>query len=149
MESALYSFEAARDIIKMILDKGLDHRRSLEYYSMTVVLICIYARPFTNNYPVGKFSQEIVPTEFKYRHILIMTLRHKLFAHAEAALAAAPDDYPNEAVIVNDGERLSLAAPGRRFGALRLLAERAQRRGLGIPCQFLLLPISVAVWCDS
>jgi hypothetical protein len=41
MESALYSFEAARDIIKMILDKGLDHRRSLEYYSMSVGLICI------------------------------------------------------------------------------------------------------------
>jgi hypothetical protein len=36
--------KAARDIIKMILDKGLDHRRSLEYYSMTVGLICIYAR---------------------------------------------------------------------------------------------------------
>jgi hypothetical protein len=108
MESALYSFEAARDIIKMILDKGLDHRRSLEYYSMSVGLICIYARPFTNNQPVGKLSDGIVPTEFKHRHTLIMTLRHKLFAHADASILAAPDDYPNEAVIMNDGRTISM-----------------------------------------
>jgi hypothetical protein len=106
MEFAFYSFEAARDIIKMILDKGLDHRRSLEYYAMSVGLICIYARPFTNNEPVGKLSEEIVPEQFKHRHTLIMALRHRLFAHADATLAAAPDNYPNEAVIVNDGEKL-------------------------------------------
>jgi hypothetical protein len=108
MEFAHYSFESARDIIKMILDKGLDHRRSPEYYPMSVGLICIYGRPFTNNWPVGKITEEIVPSEFKYRHILIMTLRDKLFAHADAALAAAPDDYPNEAVIMNDGKALSM-----------------------------------------
>ena len=60
----------------------------------------------TNNEPVGKLSEEIVPEEFKHRHTLIMELQHKLFAHADATLAAAPDNYPNEAVIVNDGEKL-------------------------------------------
>ena len=73
---------------------------------MSVGLICTYARPFTNNEPVGKLSEEIVPEEFKHRHTLIMALRHRLFAHADATLAAAPDDYPNEAVIVHDGEQL-------------------------------------------
>ena len=105
-EFALYSFEAVRDTIELILEKKLDHRRSLEYYAMSVGLICTYARPFTNNEPVGKLSEEIVPEEFKHRHTLIMALRHKLFAHADATLAAAPDNYPNEAVIVNDGEKL-------------------------------------------
>jgi hypothetical protein len=106
VEFALYSFEAVRDTLELILQKKLDHRRSLEYYAMSVGLICTYARPFTNNEPVGKLSDEIVPEEFKHRHTLIMELRHRLFAHADATLAAAPDNYPNEAVIVNDGEKL-------------------------------------------
>ncbi len=45
---------------------------------MTVGVICIYARPFTNNYPVGELSEEIIPTEFKKLHGNIMRLRHTL-----------------------------------------------------------------------
>jgi hypothetical protein len=41
-EFALYSFEAVRDTIELILQKKLDHRRSLEYYAMSVGLICTY-----------------------------------------------------------------------------------------------------------
>ena len=75
---------------------------------MTVGLICTYARPFTNNEPVGKLGEDVVPPELKHVHDHLITMRDQLFAHADALLAAAPDEYPNEAVIVNDGQTLSM-----------------------------------------
>ena len=108
MEFANYSFEVARDVIAGILGKEVNDR-SPEYYAMTAGLICIYARPFTNNRPVGKLSDEIVPPEFKGLHDKIITMRHKLFAHAEASLLVGEEDYPNEAVIENDGKTISMA----------------------------------------
>jgi hypothetical protein len=108
MEFANYSFEVVRDVIAGILGKEVDDR-SPGYYAMTAGLICIYARPFTNNRPVGKLSDEIVPPEFKVLHDKIITMRHKLFAHAEASLLVGEEDYPNEAVIENDGETISMA----------------------------------------
>jgi hypothetical protein len=106
-ELALYSFEVVRDTIKLILEKGLDHR-SLEYHSLASGLICTYARPFTKCDPVGKLSEENIPSEFGEMHAQIMAMRHKLFAHAEASLKAGPDEYPNEAVIVNHGKKTYL-----------------------------------------
>jgi hypothetical protein len=108
MEFANYSFEIARDVIAGVLGKEVNDR-SPEYYAMTAGLICIYARPFTNNRPVGKLSDEIVPPEFKVLHDKIITMRHKLFAHAEASLLVGEEDYPNEAVIENDGKTISMA----------------------------------------
>jgi hypothetical protein len=35
-------------------------------------------------------------------------MRDQLFAHADASLEAAPNEYPNEAVIVNDGQTISM-----------------------------------------
>src|SRR5260370_26974581 len=108
MEFANYSFEVARDVIAGILGKEVNDR-SPEYYAMTAGLICIYARPFTNNRPVGKLSDEIVPPEFKGLHDKIITMRHKLFAHAEASLLVGEEDYPNEAAIENGGKTISMA----------------------------------------
>ena len=82
-----------------------------EYYVMTVGLICIYARPFTNNYPVGELSEEIVPTEFKKLHGNIMRVRHRLFAHAQASFQVGKDDYPNEVVIEHDGAIPRISVP--------------------------------------
>jgi hypothetical protein len=64
VEFALYCFEVVRDTIEVILKKKLGER-DLEYYAMTVGLICTYARPFTNNRPVEKLDADIVPQEFK------------------------------------------------------------------------------------
>jgi hypothetical protein len=108
MEFANYSFELVRDIVANILKSKLSDR-SLEYYAMTAGLICIYARPFTNNKPVGELSDEIVPPEFKSLHDKIITMRHKLFAHADASLMVGEEDYPNEAVIENDGKKIAMA----------------------------------------
>jgi len=108
MEFANYSFEVVRDVIQSILEKKLDHRPP-EYYAMTVGAICIYARPFTNNKPVGKLADDIVPAKFKPLHDKIITMRHKLFAHSEATLAVGQDDYPHEAVIENDGKTMVMA----------------------------------------
>jgi hypothetical protein len=67
MEFANYSFEVARDIIGSILERKFDDR-SPEYYAMTVGVICNYARPFTNNKPVGKLADDIVPVQLKSLH---------------------------------------------------------------------------------
>jgi uncharacterized protein YceH (UPF0502 family) len=67
MEFANYSFEIARDVIESILEKKPDDR-SPEYYAMSVGVICLYARPFTNNKPVGKLADDIVPAKFKSLH---------------------------------------------------------------------------------
>lgn len=108
MEFANYSFEVARDVIQSILEKKIDNR-SPEYYAMTVGVICLYARPFTNNKPAGKLTDDIVPAKFKSLHDKVITMRHKLFAHSEATLAVSPDYYPHEAVIENDGKTIVMA----------------------------------------
>jgi hypothetical protein len=108
MEFANYSFEVVRDVIVGILGKEVNDR-SPHYYAITAGVICTYARPFTNNRPVGRLADEIVPTEFKGLHDKIITVRHKLFAHAEASLMVAEEDYPNEAVIENDGKTISIS----------------------------------------
>jgi hypothetical protein len=94
MEFANYSFEAVRDVLPSILEEK-QNEYSSKYYAMMVGLICIYARPFTNNRPVGKLSDEIVPEEFKDLHDSIITLRHTLFAHADAFARVGEEHYPN------------------------------------------------------
>ncbi len=102
MEVSNFSFEAVRNNLSKILEGKLSERMP-EYYPMSVGLICIYARPFTNNFPVGELSEEIVPEEFKSLHRNIMKMRHTLFAHAQASLMVGKDDYPNEVVVEHNG----------------------------------------------
>ena len=108
MEFAHYSFEVVRDALPRMLEEKWDERAP-EHYLTIVGLICVYARPFTWNEPVGNLSEEFVPEEFKELHRDIMRLRHKLFAHADASLTVGKDDYPNEAVIENDGQNIAIA----------------------------------------
>jgi hypothetical protein len=106
MEQTRHTFEIVRDTIGIILERKLNHR-SVEYQSMTVGLICSYARPFTWCEPVGNLDNQIIPPEFQPMHGLIMDMRHKIFAHAEATLMAGPTAYPNEVVIVSErGKRI-------------------------------------------
>jgi hypothetical protein len=73
METANYSFEVLDDAISSLIKRKLsDH--APEYYALAVGIVCIYARPFTNNVPVGKLSEEIVPVEFKGLHENLMTI---------------------------------------------------------------------------
>jgi hypothetical protein len=102
VEFARYCFEVVRDSIPIILERGKGGH-SLEYYVMTVGLICTYARPFTNNRPVGKLDDEIVPDEFKNLHYSLIAARDQLFAHGDPSLEVAPGEFPNEAVIIKDG----------------------------------------------
>jgi len=109
MEFAHYSFEVVRDAL-LRMPEGKWDEGAPEHYLTIVGLICVYARPFTWNDPVGNLSEEIIPEEFKELHRDIMRLRHKLFAHADASLTVGKDDYPNEAVIESDGETIAIAA---------------------------------------
>ncbi len=56
MEFAFHTFEAVRAGIERFLERKL-HSDEPEYYPMLVGLICLYARPFKNNRPVGAADQ--------------------------------------------------------------------------------------------
>jgi hypothetical protein len=121
MEVANYSFEAVRDGIHNVLERKIQ-TTSLEYYLIVVGLICIYARPFTNNWPVGPLTDEIVPPEHKDFHALILDIRNKLFAHADASLAIREDDYPNDVILTNEGKEPFVQV--RRFAIKPTILER-------------------------
>lgn len=105
MEFAFHTFRAVRAGIERFLERKL-HSDEPEYYPMLVGLICLYARPFTNNRPVGPLTDDIVPQEHRELHQTIIKMRHQLFAHGDASAMTRPDDYPNELVFVNDGKSL-------------------------------------------
>jgi hypothetical protein len=92
------------------------HSDEPEYYPVSVGLICLYARPFTNNKPVGPLSEDIIPTKHIELHRKILHMRNQLFAHTDASAELRPDDYPNELVFENDGKEL-------RFAITRFLGE--------------------------
>ncbi len=103
MEFAFHSFQAVRAGIDHLLERKL-HSDEPEYYPLCVGIICLYARPFTNNRPVGPLTKDIIPEEYLNLHRDIITLRNQLFAHVDASVMTRPDDYPNELVLINDGK---------------------------------------------
>jgi hypothetical protein len=115
MEFGFHTFEAVRVGIDHFLERKL-HSDEPEYYPMLVGLICLYARPFTNNRPVGPLPDDIIPEEYLKLHRDIITLRNQLFAHGDASVMTRPDDYQNELVFVNSRQ-------GHCFHMTRLLAE--------------------------
>jgi hypothetical protein len=115
MEFAFHTFKASRDGIKNLLERKL-HSDEPEYYPLSVGIICLYGRPFTNNRPVGPLAEDIVPTKDLELHRSIILMRHQLFAHSDASAMTRPDDYPNELVFENDNK-------GTSFHMTRFLAE--------------------------
>jgi hypothetical protein len=101
MEFGFHTFRAVQAGIEKLLERKL-HSDEPEYYPMLVGLICLYARPFTNNRPVGPLTQDIIPKEYLQLHRDIITMRHQLFAHGDASAMTRPDDYPNDLVFVNE-----------------------------------------------
>jgi hypothetical protein len=105
MEFGSYSFEAVRHGIRSVPERKLTSN-SVEYYLLVVGIISLYARPFTNNRPVGPLTEEIVPDEYRDLHNTIIGIRHKLFAHSDGSVVLRADDYLNDVVIKNDGKML-------------------------------------------
>jgi hypothetical protein len=108
--SANRSSEAVRDIVRDLLKQKLSESAP-EHYAITVGLVSIYVRPFTNNKPVGKLSDRIVPAYFKDFHESILIVRNRLFAHADVS-ATIGKDYPIEVVIENDGKEIRILTTG-------------------------------------
>ena len=106
MEFAFHTFQAVLTGIKVLLESKRQSNDP-EYYPLTVGLICLYARPFTGNRPVGPLSEEIVPSNYLDLHQSLIALRHKLFAHSDVSALTRPDDYPNELVVYNDGKKIA------------------------------------------
>jgi hypothetical protein len=115
MEFGFHSFKAVRAGIEKLLERNL-HSDEPEFYPLSVGIICLYARPFTNNRPVGPLTEDIIPPKDLELHRSIILMRHKLFAHGDALAMTRPDDYPNELVFENSNKR-------RTFHMTRFLAE--------------------------
>jgi hypothetical protein len=62
MEFGFHTFQAVRPGIAKLLERQL-HSDEPEYYPLSVGIICLYARPFTNNRPVGPLTEDIIPLE--------------------------------------------------------------------------------------
>ena len=114
--SVTQEFETARLLWRMTfscetfqaVQAGIDDLLTLKlngsdpkYYPLVVGLICLYARPFTNNFPVGPLTEEIIPEKFLVLHRLTVQMRHQIFEHADAS-PFIQDSYPNELVFVNN-----------------------------------------------
>ena len=115
MEFGFHTFQAVQTGIAYLLERKLNSDEP-EYYPLSVGLICLYARPFTHNFPVGPLSEDVVPQEHLDYHRLTIQMRHKLFAHADASVMLRADDYPNELVFENDSR-------GTSFRITRFFAE--------------------------
>ena len=115
MTFGFHTFQAVRDGIESLFERKA-HSDEPEYYPLSVGLICFYARPFTNNRPLGPLTEDIIPQEHFELHRTILKMRNKLFAHTDATAELRPDDYPNELVFKNDGKAST-------FGIDRFLVE--------------------------
>jgi hypothetical protein len=78
------TFQAVEAGIQNLLEREINGKAP-GYYPLAVGLICLYGRPFTNNFPVGPLSEDIIPKEFLELHKSIMILRHKTGAHTDAS----------------------------------------------------------------
>jgi hypothetical protein len=91
-EYAFETFKSVRDGIQSLLERG---QASHEYYPLSVGIICLYCRPFTDNSLVGQISIKLVPKEYRDTHDLVFQLRNEIFAHSAGDAILSPDQYMN------------------------------------------------------
>jgi hypothetical protein len=71
---------------------------SPHYYPLLVGLICLYARPFTDNNLVGCIPLSLVPKEDRRLHDILMDLRDEVYAHNDPATLIQAGDYAHDIV---------------------------------------------------
>ena len=82
-------FEYAATTSGMIIREKwpLDHPL---IYQISIAIVVLYARPFTNCYGLGSLGQDFVPSEYRSKHERLMAMRHRVFAHYDVTDHAAP-----------------------------------------------------------
>jgi hypothetical protein len=83
MFQARETFKAVHQGCLDLVDSGLSESSPL-YFPLIAGLICLYGKPFKENKGVGKLPIEIVPKENINLHTDLITIRDKLYAHADA-----------------------------------------------------------------
>jgi hypothetical protein len=81
---ALAGFMEICDCIRN-LDQIDFSKDSPHYYPLLVGLICLYARPFTDNKIVGCISPNLVPEDYRPLHKTLIGLRHEVYGHNDPA----------------------------------------------------------------
>jgi hypothetical protein len=81
---------------------------SPHYYPLLVGLICLYARPFTDNNIVGCIPLSLVPEGDRPLHQMLMDLRNEVYGHNDPATLIQPNDYAHEIVFRRQGETVKI-----------------------------------------
>jgi hypothetical protein len=99
---ALAGFVELRDCIQNSVEVNFS-KESPQYYPLLVGLICLYARPFTDNNIVGCISSNLVPEDDRPLHKMLMDLRNEVYGHNDPASLIRPGDYAHEIIFRQQG----------------------------------------------
>ena len=97
-------------------------KESPHYYPLLVGLICLYARPFTDNNIVGCIPLGLVPEDDRPLHRMLVDLRNEVYGHNDPATLIKPGDYAHEIVFSHQGETVKII-PQRFHIDLRFLPD--------------------------
>jgi hypothetical protein len=105
-----YALAGFIEICKCIRNLGQINlsKDSPHYYPLLVGLICLYARPFTDNNIVGCIPLSLVPEEDRKLHHMLMDLRNEIFGHNDPATLIQPGDYAHEIVFRQQGSTVMI-----------------------------------------
>jgi len=98
-------------------------KKSPQYYPLLVGLICLYARPFTNNKIVGSISSRLVPQDDRPLHKILMDLRNEVYGHNDPATEIEPGDYAHE-IVFRRQDSTVMIIPQRFHIRLEFLPEK-------------------------
>jgi hypothetical protein len=99
---------------------------SPHYYPLLVGLICLYARPFTDNNIVGCIPLNLVPEDDCPLHNMLMGLRNEVYGHNDPATLISPGDYAHDIVFRRQGTTVKII-PQRFHIAIEFLPDRLLR----------------------
>jgi hypothetical protein len=116
---ALAGFIEISDCIRNLSQVSFS-KDSPHYYPLLVGLICLYARPFTDNNIVGCIPLSLVPEDDRRLHHMIMGLRNEVYGHNDPATLIQPGDYAQEIVFRQQGATVKII-PQRVHIALEFL----------------------------
>jgi hypothetical protein len=140
-KKALWRFRHAQlcfEYVTTTSDRIIHEKWSLDHpsiYQMSVAIVVLYARPFTNCHGLGCLSEDFVPSEYRSKHNRLLTMRHKVFAHYDATdeVAASNADLTSEMRFRFDGRELVLELKEtplitEAFDQLKELSEKLEQK---------------------
>jgi len=79
------------------------------YYPLVTAIYTLYARPFSGSNIIGRWTEQIVPTEYRDLHEQMMLMRNQLIAHSDAeTLVSVSSHSGNNVRIRRTGDHLEI-----------------------------------------